>query len=158
MDRRQTGLQRQWLIADHKVDDRLWSLLRKLPRGSGVLVLYRDMRKGERARLLSRLRRLARERGLTIADEAGGEAVRVHNLPELRRALHRRVPMILLSPLRPTSSHPGWRPIARMRAAAYARLARRQLVALGGMNEREFRRIGRLGFRGWAGIDVWLRT
>jgi thiamine-phosphate pyrophosphorylase len=42
-----------------------------------------------------------------------------------------------------------------MRAAALARLAGRKLVALGGMDERRFRRVERLGFVGWAGISAF---
>jgi thiamine-phosphate pyrophosphorylase len=66
--------------------------------------------------------------------------------------------MLLLSPLYPTRSHPGWAAIPRMRSATLARLAGRKLIALGGMNEQRFRRVGPLGFAGWAGIRAWLRT
>jgi thiamine-phosphate pyrophosphorylase len=45
-----------------------------------------------------------------------------------------------------------------MRAAALLRLAKSPVIALGGMGERRFRRIQRLGFSGWAGIDAWIRT
>jgi thiamine-phosphate pyrophosphorylase len=43
-----------------------------------------------------------------------------------------------------------------MRAAALARLARRRLVALGGMDARRYAKIARLGFSGWAGIDAYV--
>jgi thiamine-phosphate pyrophosphorylase len=69
--------------------------------------------------------------------------------------MFRRTPMILLSPLFPTRSHPDWEPLPRMRAAALARLGRRNLFALGGMDARKFARIERLGFRGWAGISAF---
>jgi hypothetical protein len=87
MKRRQTT-PRQWLIVDERMGDKLLGAVGELPRGSGVLVVYRDLPKGRRARLLSRLTRLARSRGLVIADELEGDAVRVHDLRELRRALH----------------------------------------------------------------------
>lgn len=63
--------------------------------------------------------------------------------------------MVLLSPLFPTDSHPDWKPLKRMRAAAFARLARRKLIALGGMDARRFARIRHLGFKGWAGISAF---
>lgn len=148
---------RQWMIADDRMGDRLWHAVRKLPPGSGILVIYRDLSKNRRAKLLSRLRTIARARNLVIVDENARDATRVHNLPELRRALQQRIPMILLSPLDRTCSHPEWEPIKRMRAAALARLGKRRLFALGGMDETKFRRIERLGFQGWAGIDS-LRT
>jgi thiamine-phosphate pyrophosphorylase len=157
MKRRQT-LPRQWLIADGRIGVGLWDAVRRLPQGSGVLVLYRDMPRGERARMLAKLWHAARLRGLIIADEAARDAVRVHSINELRSALLNRISMVLLSPVHVTVSHPDWRPIPRMRAAALARLAGKRLVALGGMNERRFRSVERLGFQGWAGIAAWIRT
>jgi thiamine-phosphate pyrophosphorylase len=149
MRRRQTIL-RQWVIADGRMGDGLWTAIRRLPRGSGVLVL-RELSAEERRKL----RNWARLRALTVAFEASGDAVRVHDSRELRQALLARVQLILLSPLFPTRSHPAWRPLPRMRAAALARLAGRRLVALGGMNERKFARVKPLGFQAWAGIDAF---
>lgn len=157
MKRRQT-LPRQWLIADGRIGEGLRDAVRRLPRGSGVLVLRHDLSKGERARMLAKLRRAGRLRDLIITDEAAGDAVRVHSVRELRTALLNRTPMILLSPMHRTTSHPDWRPIPRMRAVAFSRLAGHRLFALGGMNETRFRRVQRLGFQGWAGIDAWIRT
>ena len=145
MPRRQT-IPSQWLIVAGPDD---MHTVRRLPRGSGVLLLEplsgKDMR---------RLRHLAQHRGLTVVRD-GREAIRVHNGQELSRALLARKPLILLSPLCPTGSHPDWAPIPRMRAAAMARLARRRLFALGGMDSRKFARISRLGFQGWAGISAF---
>jgi thiamine-phosphate pyrophosphorylase len=146
---------RQWMIADDRMGDRLWHAVRRLPPGSGILVIYRDLSTKRRAKLLSRLRTAARARNLIIVDENAREAIRVHDISELRRALQQRIPMILLSPLNRTRSHPEWQPIKRMRAAALARLGKRRLFALGGMDETKFRRIERLGFQGWAGIEAF---
>jgi hypothetical protein len=149
MTRRQTKPE-QWLIAQPPLGKKLAQALRKLPRGRGVLVLG-ELRPEERRYL----RQLARWRGLTVATEEPRNAARVHNLTELRQALFKRTPLILLSPLYPTPSHPDWQPLRRMRAAALARLAKRRLAALGGMNEQRFRRIQRLGFVAWAGISAF---
>lgn len=152
MKRRQR-VPRQWLVADARLGDALWKAIARLPRGSGVLLLYRELPRRERARLVARLRRVARRQALVIADELGGEAGRIHNLRELRRSAG--VPLLFVSPLFPTRSHPDWTPLPRMRAAALARLARAPVIALGGMDEARFERIRRLGFKGWAGIDAW---
>ena len=135
-----------WFIVDRPVDAAMLSIVRRLPPATGVLVLH-GARSGP-------LVRLARARGLRLAEE-GRHAARVHDLSELRRALLRRLPLILLSPVHPTSTHPGRQPIPRMRAAAYARLANRRLVALGGMDGARFRRLAPLGFQGWAGISAF---
>ena len=90
-----------------------------------------------------------------IVDEGRGAAARVHNVRELARALLRRTPLVLLSPIYPTQSHADWRPLPRMRAAALASLAKRRLFALGGMNRERYARIAPLGFIGWAGISAF---
>lgn len=155
MKRRQTRVPRRWLVADDRFGGELAAALRKLPPNSGVLLLYRDMAAGKRARLLAMLRQLASRRRLVMVDEIASEAARVHNLRELRSAGLKRVPLLFLSPMAPTRSHPGQAPLGRMKAAALLRLARVPVIALGGMNEASFAAVRRLGFAGWAGIDAW---
>jgi thiamine-phosphate pyrophosphorylase len=138
---------RQWLIVNRETPS---DAVARLPRGSGVLVV--ELLPGQEIR---HLKQLARQRGLSLVVEERSSAVRVHNLRELRRALLARTPLVLLSPVFPTSSHPNWKPIPRMRAAALARLGGRRLVALGGMDARKFARIRRLGFQAWAGISAF---
>lgn len=153
MKRRQT-MPREWLIADHRLGDALWTAIQKLPRGSGILVLFHGLPRRDRQMLLRRMRVAARSRGLVVVDEQSPRsAARIHDMRELRRALLDRTPLILISPIRATRSHPQWAPIPRMRAAALARLAGRRAIGLGGMNARRFARIAQLGFCGWAAID-----
>lgn len=156
MKRGQTSLPRLWLVADERLGDALWRAVEALPRGSGVLFLFRELPKGRRARIAARLRQAALRRGLSIVDEAAGRSARVHNAAEIRDARLRGAEFLFLSPLFATRSHPDWAPLPRMRAAALARLTGRQAIALGGMNEARFRKVASLGFRGWAGIDSWL--
>ena len=144
---RQTSLPRQWFIVDRGLGVDTRSVFRRLPHGTGVLVLT--------GAASADLRRIARSRKLRVVSEAEGVAVRVHNLPELRRALLRRTPLILLSPIYPTASHRDWILLPRMRAAAFARLAGRRLIALGGMDANRFSRVAQLGFQGWAGISAF---
>ena len=158
MRRGQTSIPTRWLVADGRLGDRLWRAAERLPRGSGLLLLFRELPRGERARLEARLRALARRRGLVVADELAGDAARVHDAGEVRQAALQGIALLFLSPLYPTASHPEWRPLPRMRAAALLRLARVPVIALGGMSESRFARVAPLGFHGWAGIGAWLRT
>ena len=145
MRRRQT-VPTQWLIVRGGDDANGIATAMRLGRDCGVLVI------GEldRAQLLR-----LRQRPLTIVREMAGVAKRVHDVHELRRALLARTPLIFLSPMQPTPSHPDWQPIPRMRAATLAQLAKRRLIALGGMDGRKFAHIMDLGFQGWAGIDAF---
>jgi thiamine-phosphate pyrophosphorylase len=145
---------RQWLIVDGSLGDELLSVVRRLPAESGILVLE-QAGVTDGARFAVRLRALAKSRRLLLLAEGPRTAARVHDMRELRKALSRGAGLILLSPLYATRTHPDWKPLPRMRAAALARLAGRKLVALGGMDERRFRRVERLGFIGWAGISAF---
>lgn len=157
MKARQT-IPRQWLVADARTGDPV-AAARRLPRGSGILFLYRQLPKRERAPLLRDLRTVARLRGLTVVDELAGSSARVHDMRELRRAGSSGVRLIFLSAIFPTRSHPEGRPLPRMRAATLAQLSNVPVIALGGMTDRRFAQVARLGFQGWAGIDAWkIRT
>jgi len=155
MKRRQTSIPRQWFVVDRRVGRDLPEIARRLPVGTGVLLVRNHHRKGEQARLRAKLRHIGQARRLTVLGEAAGEAVRVHDIRELRRAGLARMPLLFLSPMFPTRTHPDRKPLPNMRAATLTRLAKSPVIALGGMNERRFRRIQRLGFSGWAGIGAW---
>ena len=154
MKRRQTAIPHQWLIIDGRNRESFWGAAWKAPGGTGLLLLMEHLAKGERERLLRKLRRLARMRSLMLLEDHG-QAKRVHSMRELRRALQQRPRLILLSPIFPTRSHPDWKPMPRMRAATLARLAKVPVLALGGMTSRRFGSVEELGFSGWAGIDAW---
>ena len=147
MKRRQTS---SWLIIDKRPTDDQWRTIRRVRRGCGILLLAK-LSTSERRRL----RHLSKTRGLTVVEESCGGAARVHDMKELRRALLQRKPLILLSPIHDTGSHPGWSPMPRMRAATFARLAGRKPIALGGMNRKRYAKIAPLGFTGWAGISAF---
>ena len=140
----------QWLIVNRAPDAALWRAIRTVPRGTGILILC-----GLDSRDIRCFRHLAKLRGLAVVIETARTAERVHHVRELRRALLRRAPLILISPVFATSSHPDWAALPRMRAAALARLAHRRAIALGGMNQRRYAKIAPLGFIGWAGISAF---
>lgn len=105
--------------------------------------------------MLRQVRRVAAARQLRVVDEREGRVARVHSPRELRLALARQPELLFLSPLFGTRSHPSWRPLGPMRAAALVRLAKGPVLALGGMNERRYQQVRALGFAGWGGIDAF---
>ena len=158
MPRRHPDLPTAWLLTDERVGDELWRAIRRLPRGSGVIVRHHSLPRVERRRLLRRVRQAAAARGIVVLDDGGHRVARVHDVRELRRALLSKPPLLFVSPLHPTRTHPGWAPMPRMRAAALASLSPQPVMALGGMTARRFRQIRPLGFAGYGAIDGWLRT
>ena len=155
MRRRQT-MPRQWLITDARLGERMFAIVGRLPRGSGILVRDHDLSPAARRRLLLRLHLIAGLRGLVVVDERAGKSARVHDAREIALARLGGADFLFVSPLFATRSHPNWPPLRPMRAAALARLAGSRAIALGGMNARRFARRRALGFHGWAGIDAWM--
>lgn len=148
--RRSQSFPRQWFVLDQALNSECRAAPRSLPVNCGMLLLRKP-----NAAELRHLRNAARFRGLRIVVEGPRTATRVHDVRELRRALLRRTPLILLSPIYHTRSHPDWKPLPRMRAAALSGLANRRLIALGGMDARRYAKIAPLGFIGWAGISAF---
>lgn len=79
-----------------------------------------------------------------------------HDRRELHAATRCGADAIFLSPLFATRSHPGQRPLGPVRFASLARLARlakRPVLALGGVQPRHAGLITRLGAAGYGAID-----
>lgn len=165
----------RWLMTDERQGDALWTALARLPRGGGVLFRHYTTPPANRRALFDRVRRITRRRGLILvlagppslaiawrADGAHGRsphrhAVRsllrtapAHNARELGQARH--ADLVFLSPVFSTRSHPGARTLGAMRFALLARHARQPVIALGGMDGSNARRIHAYG---WAAIDAW---
>ncbi len=155
-----------WLMTDERQGDALWSALRHLPPGSGVVFRHRRTPGRERHRLWLRVRRIAHARGLLIVSAGrlpgadgmhGGRGALTwpaHDRGQAIAASRAGAALVFVSPIFHTRSHPGDPALGPMRAARVARGLGLMVVALGGMDRRRFRRIAALGFDGWAAIDA----
>jgi thiamine-phosphate pyrophosphorylase len=162
-----------WLFSDARARAGLAALAARLPPGSGVVVRHDGLARGPRWRLLRRLMRIARARGLVVLlagmpDKArrwGADGVHlrqrdaarapqarrlglfvsmpVHNVREARRARRAGADAAFISPLHPTRSHPGAPALGRAAWLRLARLAGAQPVALGGMTAARARALNR---------------
>jgi len=177
MQPRQSELPPLWMMTDERQGDALWTALRRLPPGSGVVFRHKGLATGERRRMFDRVRRIARARGLWLllagedaeARRWGADGAHhrrpgpprfgtapAHDLREIRAAERSGAAAIFLSPLHPTRSHPGAPALGRMRFAAMARATRRPVIALGGIDIRRGRAATAVGAHGWAAIDAWM--
>jgi thiamine-phosphate pyrophosphorylase len=166
MPRRQP-LPRLWLMTDERQGDGLWEALERLPKGAGVVFRHYSLTPRERRRLFERVRKVARRRRLFLfaggrlrADGVHGgrgggfRSASAHSLSELKTAERRGAGLVFLSPAFPTRSHPGGRALGPVRFGLIAGRARVPVIALGGVDERNARRLPHI--YGWAGIDAWL--
>lgn len=173
MRRRHPDLPRLWLLTDERQGDGLWVALRRLPRGSGVIVRHYTLAKDERKRLFRRIRRV--RRGLILAwSGSAADALRlgadavygadrhtiplpriwpVHSRAEIVTAARAGAALLMLSPVFPTCSHPGSRTLGLLRFGLLIRGTRLPVLALGGVTPMLARRVLRTGAAGWAAID-----
>lgn len=167
-----------WLLTDERQGDALWPALRRLPRGSGVVVRHYSLNEMDRRKLITRILGLARARGLIVllsgttaeATRADGiylgsptktrmglaTAMGVHDLKEIRQAERAGATLVMLSPLFPTRSHPAKRALGIPRFVALTRATHLPVVALGGVDAHHTQLLDRIGAYGWAGIDAFI--
>lgn len=173
MSRRQTFLAALWLVSDARNDAVLEAMLKRLPRGSGLIFRHYHLAPGERRARFAALARIARTRGHSVvlsgsarmarawgADGAYGapgllakgpallRLATVHSLTELAQA--RRADAVVLSPVFSTRSHPGAATLGPIRFRLVAIRARQPVIALGGVNPHRARCFGLVR---WAAID-----
>lgn len=162
-----------WLVSDARNDAELERVLKRLPRGSGLVFRHYHLPPEQRRARFEVLRRLAKRRGHRVvlsgtaaeargwgADGAYGppdrmargpallRLVTVHSMRELRRAS--RADALVLSPVFATRSHVGARALGPQRFHLLAAHVRVPVIALGGMNAR---RAQAYGIARWAAID-----
>ena len=154
-----------WLMTDERLGDALLPILRRLPLGSGVVFRHRDTPRAERQALFRKVARIAGARRLLLVSVGGLGGTPAHGGPrpftapahsraEALRQVRRGARVLFVSPVCATRSHPGAIPLGPMQAARVAQGLGVQVIALGGMDARRWRRISQLGFDGWAAIDA----
>lgn len=164
---------RLWLMTDERMGDALWDALRRLPRGSGVIVRHYSLPMAERRALLRRVERVAGRRGLVVLGSAGlrarggghnqpapwGLQTRsAHSRREIVQAVRAGADAVFVSPVFATRSHMGSVPLGRARLGLMIAGVPIPVIALGGMTARRGRSLTTFGVHGWAAIDAWTRS
>lgn len=161
-------------MTDERMGDGLWDALERLPRGSGIVFRHYSLAPHARRKLFAAVVRLARRRRLVLV-RAGGLRLRgeqgrhgrigrrgcaittwpAHSPAEIVAGQRAGADLIFISPVFPTRSHTGAKPLGIVRAAKLARLAPGKAIALGGVRHRHARRLKQASFIGYAAIDAW---
>lgn len=144
-------------MSDPRFGNRLYQSVQRLPKGSGVILRHYDDPK--RQEIYKNLARVCRRRGLMLL--VAGDAkfrgdhghyyskpprrnisrhrksfliISVHDTKELAQARLYKPDQILISPLYPSRSHDGERPLGILAFRQLAVRCHTPVVALGGMN------------------------
>lgn len=160
LKRHRSPLPRLWLMTDERMGDGLLPAIAKLPRGSGIVFRHYSLASRKRRDLLSRVKSAARQgRHIVVVDgeqhgrHLGAVTAPVHSIPERIAAERAGAKLLFVSPVFATRSHPGARPLGRVRFGLLIRGAKLPVIALGGMNARRARSLKAFGIYGWAAID-----
>lgn len=179
MTARQRPLPRAWLMTDERMGERLWEAIDRLPiKHSGIVFRHYRTPSDVRAMLGRRIADICHRRTLKLAIAGDATLARsldadlihnpaeiptdmrfsrsVHSLEEAEAAKADGASLVFVSPVYPTNSHPGRKPLYRPMALKIAKAAGVPAIALGGMSALKSARLEREGFYGWAGIDAWL--
>ena len=170
---------RQTLFTDERIGDDLMAVLERIPAGSGVVFRHKRLDPGTRAALAGDVAKLCTRRALvlSVSEDVGLAAavgarfvhkpdgdpgnmpftLPVHDVSEAAIARQRGAAMVYVSPVFPTNSHPGGQALGIEAAHMLARHAGCPAIALGGMNAERFEALDQAVFKGWAGIDAFLR-
>ena len=166
MMKRHTPLPRLWLMTDARMGEALLPAIAALPKGSGLVFRHYELGAKARKALLAQVRRIARARRLVVVVAGkGGKHGRhrgaitapVHSVRERIAAERARARLVFVSPVFATASHPGAKPLGRVRFGLLIRGSKCPVVALGGMNARRARGLAAFKIHGWAGIDAFKR-
>ena len=168
------SLPRVWLVTDERQGAHLLDAVDRLPERAGILFRHYSLVEAERRALFDAVRKRRPDALMLLAgipelarqwgahgwhgpyEERGLHSASVHDLRELRRAEASGAALLFVSPVFPTRSHPGSPSLGPRRFEALARLARRPVIALGGIGQANAPKLMRLGAYGWAGVDAWL--
>ncbi len=153
------------------------ALARALPKGAGIVFRHHATPDRERRALFERVRAVARRQRLVLllagtpaqaqawrADGAhhrsalrsrGLRSVAVHNRRELALAVRVRADLVFASPMFATRSHPDAKPLGVVRFGLLAGKHRSRVIALGGMNPKDFKKLNGMTVHGWAAIDAF---
>jgi thiamine-phosphate pyrophosphorylase len=174
--RRRHPLPKIWLMTDQRLGDRLFSSIRRLPIGSGVIFRHYELGETQRFALFRQVAHICRQRGHILllagsersaldwrADGFHGRVKRrskilqsasVHNRRELAEATRLKSAMILVSPIFATNTHPGQRPLGLHGLNRItAKVNSPKIIALGGMTRQKAKLLSQRLIYGWAAID-----
>jgi thiamine-phosphate pyrophosphorylase len=147
-------------MTDERMGAALFDAIAQLPRGSGIVFRHYSLPRHQRAELLRQVQKAARARrhvvtigGTTHGRRPGCITAPVHSIPEAIAAERAGAKLLFVSPVFATQSHPGAKPLGRIRFGLLIRGCCLPIIALGGMTAKRARSLAAFNIDGWAAID-----
>ena len=85
-------------------------------------------------------------------------SISVHTAKDIRKSINVKADLVFISPVFPSSSHKSKHHLGVIKLGLLARLFKKDVIALGGINNKNIARLRSLPISGCAGIDVFLNN
>jgi len=166
-----------WLFTDDIKTSNLQKLLAIIPKNTGVVI--RNYLSKDRSKIIEEIRKISKRKNLKLLVGEKQKRIRdinglhlpkwyyqrrkmnkkqilsisAHGIIDKRRIINSKADLIFLSPIFRTSSHPYSRPLGTIKFGLIARQFSKPVIALGGINKNNIKKLKNLPIEGVAGID-----
>ena len=175
-----TNLPNLWLFTDSHKTLKPVELSKRLPIKSGVIIrnynnsknkktIIKDILNVKKRRMLTVLISGEYKRGLNtdgnhfpqwanpINNGNKITSMSFHHAKDLRKSINLKADLIFISPVFPTTSHKNKQYLGVIKLGLMARLFKKHVIALGGINNKNIKRLRSLRISGCAGIDLFTK-
>ena len=168
-----------WLFTDSHKTLKPVELSKRLPVKSGVIIrhynsknkkiIIKDILNVKKRRMLTVLISGEYKRGLNIDGNhfpqwanpiTNGNKITsmsFHHAKDLRKSINLKADLIFISPVFPSTSHKNKQCLGVIKLGLMARLFKKHVIALGGINNKNIGRLRSLPISGCAGIDLFTK-
>ena len=170
-----------WLFTDLQKTLKPVELSKKLPVQSGVIIrhynnsknkktIIKDILNVKKRRMLTVLISGENKRGLNIDGNHFPQwaspinngnkitSMSFHHAKDLRKSINLKADLVFISPVFPTTSHKNKKCLGVIKLGLMARLFKKHVIALGGINNKNIGRLRSLPISGCAGIDLFTKN
>ena len=168
-----------WLFTDSIKTLRPVKLAESLPKRSGVVIRHYNSKKKEA--IIRDILNIKKRRMLTVLISGKNRrninvdgnhipqwanynnklnkitSISVHTAKDIRKSINLKADLVFISPVFPSTSHKSKHHLGVIKLGLLARLFKKNVVALGGMNNKNIARLRSLPISGCAGIDIFIK-
>ena len=168
-----------WLFTDSLKTLKPIELSKRLPKKSGLVIrhynsknktiILKDILHIKKRRMFTVLISGKYKRGLNIDGNHSPQwaspvnndnkitSMSFHHAKNLRKSINLKADIIFISPVFPSTSHKNKQCLGVIKLGLMARLFKKHVIALGGINNKNITRLRSLPISGCAGIDVFTK-
>ena len=179
-DNNKNNLPNIWLFTDSLKTLNPAKLVKKLPTKSGVVI--RNYNSKNKEAIIKNILNIKKQKNLTVLISGKYKrnlnvdgnhlprwannynkvnkitSISVHTGRDVRKSISFKADLVFISPVFPSTSHKSNHHLGVIRLGLLARLFKKKVIALGGINNKNIARLRSLPISGCAGIDMFTKN